>query len=321
MHLKDMKFKSTKTIKKISKLSPSNVFQSLLPWKNRHKLCILNEQKYRYALNKENANLNIVNVLNELKQVKYLEIEGSIVPWRINAYPRFANVVCLSILCNRFFAGAQYSYNCLSTQNLNWLNQERFPSLKILSIAFDQYNIASNPQTNLLINALNLSSLELKATKLRKWKVSSNLEFFRLASNSIDELDLSECNKLIGIKLPANIAFSKIKWNKNHSMSFINIQSIGTYFSHQTNNAYEEERKKWLIAYQQEKIPTHISIGSLFFGTKHKSKKYLRKQTMNFDKIIVYVNDSNAGPQTGWEKIYKQCFKVYAADFVQTIAV
>eukprot|EP01084_Bolivina_argentea_P161433 281021_1 len=98
MHLPVMKFKSTQTLNRIPKLSPSNIFQSSLPWKNRHKIVITSKSKKRY-FSEQNANKNIVNVLNEMTDVKYLKIEmsKSIDSVRIHMYPTFQNVIFLCL--------------------------------------------------------------------------------------------------------------------------------------------------------------------------------------------------------------------------------
>eukprot|EP00483_Globobulimina_turgida_P010546 UN10567 len=237
-----------------------------LPWKNRQKICIVGVKRinckppmrrvdigYTYVPNirtigstvsKLNANVNVLNVLNQIPNAKYLEIESSIPSWRIKQYPTFENVIYLHMK-PEWIGTPSYA----SVHNLSWLSREKFPSLKILSM---QFEYITPGKLNGLIQSLNLLALELRVKgnkKISKLKMNANLEFLHIQAKNVGHLDLSDCDKLIGMKLSSNMSFSDIKWNEKHLLSFINVKTNKT----KTDTKCSEE---WFIAYKPQKIPS-----------------------------------------------------------------
>eukprot|EP01084_Bolivina_argentea_P058633 107056_1 len=328
--LQPMQFTSTKTIKRHRMLCPPNIFQSSLPWKNAHKMTIIKEKNA--PLLKNNVNVNIINLLNEMKHLKYLEIQRKIPAWRVNMYPTFQHVVCLS-LTSPVFSG--------DLSNFKWLNKTKFPSLKILSI---QCQNIKPEKLNYVMNSLNLSALEVceRTTSavdcVRPLKISSDLEFLSLKNYNIKQLDLTKCDKLIGLTLKKSVSYSKIKWNAKHSLVFVNVKHKHNRNT-RTYNWIDNNNVDWFVAYNQQKIPAHILIGHLFFESKAKIKditasreayvkdynytprKYFRRRSMKFDEIVKFSNDSNLKKQREWEILYEQCFKVNEAQFIYQMPI
>eukprot|EP01084_Bolivina_argentea_P316560 548770_1 len=214
--------------------------------------------------------------------------------------------------------------------NYKWLNKKQFPCLKIVSMI----NITISPgQLNSVMNSLTLSSLKVHSIFCPQiqtntpLKISSDLEFIELVFYRVPQLDLSGCDKLIGMTLKDSVPFCNIKWSEQHLLTFVNVKD------------YNGDRSKdWFNAYKKQKISSHILIGHSFFLTEAKanrircangvvrnkyiendidtSEKYLRRRSMEFDQIVEFIANSNFPEQRGWEKMYKQCFNVNEARFV-----
>ena len=234
---------------------------------------------------------------------------------RLSMYPPFKNLISLSIQT------PQYDDSSLSN-SISWLNGDRFPSLKFLDIPMTD-KVTGDQLYESLKTIDNVSALSIRFGKYSSHHRSSKIVWdisLRIPSSvkllmldhwqqdislyaTLDLLDLSECNNLIGIKSTVEIGYSKIEWpDDGHSLQFIN-------FTFKEDEWYEVKRND---------IPCDILMGDCFpdyFGYNACDEASLWIKGIKSEQLIKYHDmhsddDNDSIFKFGWMKEFYKYFDI-----------
>ncbi len=198
------------------------------------------------------AEPQVLRVLMEMKEIRTLTLTFYFTATRLSSYPSFSKLYELDLT----FVGLRLEGS--NSDFKSWLNSSKFPSLTVLTIPLQ----LNSKQMNDSLNSLNVKVLRLVTGEhsdgeyrplCLRWSLQmpKSLEFLfvgheahREVMAQLQSLDLTKCNKLIGIKAYYAISFKSIIWKQSPYLLCINIP-YPDYYSRHYSKKVNSLKRDW----------------------------------------------------------------------------